>query len=132
MSADSGTIDLEGIKFFLDGVEMDGLVLDQPFEIADTDAMLGGFLADGSPFEFRLSSTLSDSIRPAVTLRVTRVPNLNTCPTDLSGDGTTNFPDLLLVLASFGSDANGDTNLDFVTDLADLLAVLADFGQACP
>ena len=40
-----------------------------------------------------------------------------------------NVADLLLVLASFDRNADGDTNGDGVTNVSDLLQILADFSQ---
>jgi hypothetical protein len=53
------------------------------------------------------------------------------CPTDLDGSGSTDFSDLLTVLAAFNQTADGDVNGDGVTDFADLLDTLAGFGP-CP
>jgi len=41
------------------------------------------------------------------------------------------FSDLLVVLASFGTNTDGDINGDGETDFADLLLVLGAFGP-CP
>ena len=40
-------------------------------------------------------------------------------------------PDLLLLLAAFGSDASGDVDGDGTTNVSDLLALLAGFGDEC-
>ena len=52
------------------------------------------------------------------------------CPTDLDGNGETDFNDLLAVLNGFGT-ADGDVNGDGVTDFEDVLGVLNAFGP-CP
>ena len=48
---------------------------------------------------------------------------------DLDGNAVVDVADLLLLLAGFGSGADGDTNGDGVTDVADLLILLANFGE---
>ncbi|NNM25976.1 MAG: hypothetical protein HKO59_08330, partial [Phycisphaerales bacterium] len=50
-----------------------------------------------------------------------------TCPTDLDEDGATDFTDLLLVLAAWGT-GGGDVTGDGTTGFSDLLAVLAAWG----
>ena len=49
------------------------------------------------------------------------------CP-DLNADGAVNVSDLLLLLAAYGTSAEGDANGDGATDVADLLALLAAYG----
>ena len=49
------------------------------------------------------------------------------CP-DLNADGAVNVSDLLMLLAAYGTSAEGDTNGDGATDVADLLALLAAYG----
>lgn len=59
---------------------------------------------------------------------------------DLSGDGTVDVTDLLLLLSAFASDETGDvdgscpagtSNVASCTDVADLLLLLAGFGSTC-
>ena len=51
------------------------------------------------------------------------------CP-DLNADGAVNVSDLLMLLAAYGTGADGDTNGDGNTDVADLLALLAAYGAS--
>lgn len=56
------------------------------------------------------------------------------CPPDVSGDGTVNLVDLNIVLSQFGqtgSDLQGDADGNGAVDLGDLNLVLAAFGQDC-
>ena len=53
----SSVTNLFGTSFFLDGVELTDLVLDEEFVITDRDVTLSGTLADGSAFEFDLNSS---------------------------------------------------------------------------
>ena len=55
------------------------------------------------------------------------------CPTDLDGDGDTDFNDILIVLSNFGSDgsAGGDADEDGDVDFNDLINLLSAFGP-CP
>jgi predicted outer membrane repeat protein len=55
------------------------------------------------------------------------------CPWDLSGDGTVNVVDLLMLLAEFGScdGSPADFNGDGWVTVVDLLALIANFGP-CP
>ena len=100
--------------------------------VGDTFTVLtanGGLVAafdslDGDP-GFEVSYVGNDVI-------VTYV-GLDTCPTDLNGDGVTDTADLGILLAAFG-DMNPeiDLNGDGVVDTADLGIMLAQFGSACP
>lgn len=55
------------------------------------------------------------------------------CPTDIDGNGTVEFGDLLAVLAAWGTcpACPEDINADGVVDFSDLVQVLAAWG-ACP
>ena len=71
------SINLFGTSFILDGVELTDLVLGQAFTIADRDVVRTGVLADGSLFDFNLSTDISlrdDFFSPDATLTVTLVP----------------------------------------------------------
>ena len=48
---------------------------------------------------------------------------------DINGDGNVDVSDLLLLLAAFGTAADGDCNGDGVTDVSDLLVLLSQFGS---
>lgn len=56
------------------------------------------------------------------------------CPSDVTGDGSTDISDLGAVLADFGCVAAcaGDADGDGDVDITDLGLVLAAFGQSCP
>ena len=74
---DSSYVNLIGNKFVLDGSELEGLIVGEPFTITNRDVTLSGLLADGSPFSFELNSTesdISDFFSRDATLRVTLVP----------------------------------------------------------
>ncbi len=49
---------------------------------------------------------------------------------DLDSSGLVDVQDLLLLLAAFGTSADGDTGGDGTTDVSDLLVLLSAFGQA--
>jgi hypothetical protein len=71
------TVNLFGTSFFLDGVELVDLVLDEAFIITDRDVTLTGVLADGSVFAFDLNSANAvgeDFFNAGATLTVTLVP----------------------------------------------------------
>ncbi len=54
------------------------------------------------------------------------------CPTDLTGDGTTDSADLNQVLANFGTNSpDGDADGDGDTDSVDLNLILQEFGNDC-
>ena len=48
---------------------------------------------------------------------------------DIDGSGLVGVEDLLLLLASYSTDAGGDTNGDGVTDVSDLLNLLSSYGS---
>ncbi len=52
------------------------------------------------------------------------------CTADLSGDGIVNVPDILAIIAAWGTP-NADITGDNMTDVADLLVVIGEFGP-CP
>ena len=57
----------------------------------------------------------------------------NTCPPDLTGDGTLDFFDIQAFLAAFAvSDPIADFNNDTVFDFFDVAAYLAAFAAGCP
>ncbi len=53
---DGSFIDIRGTEFFLNDAPIEGLAPGLPALISDRDMILSGLLADGSPFEFELSS----------------------------------------------------------------------------
>ena len=55
---------------------------------------------------------------------------LNSCPTDLDGSGSTGVNDVLLMIGSWGTP-DGDVNDDGITDVSDILIILEFFGQDC-
>ena len=63
--------------------------------------------------------------------------HVNPCPTDITGDGTTNVLDLVALLLCFGLPAlpvceAEDVNGDGSVNVLDLIDLLLEFGQACP
>ncbi|MEM6499995.1 MAG: hypothetical protein AAF709_25215, partial [Pseudomonadota bacterium] len=71
------TVNLFGTSFFVNGVELDDLVLGEAFFITGRNTMLTGILADGSLFDFDLNDTVtfgSDLFAQDATLTVTLVP----------------------------------------------------------
>ena len=73
----SGEVNLLGTEFFVGGVRLDPLQLDDPFLIADRGVTLSGTLLDGSTFDFFLgpsTSTNDDLAPPRVTVSTVSVP----------------------------------------------------------
>ncbi|MEO0587285.1 MAG: hypothetical protein AAF078_06550 [Planctomycetota bacterium] len=132
-------VNLLGLEFFLDGVELTGLSLQEPFEITDRgrDVALSGLLADGSAFSFDLNSTFDpfvsrevDSFHPDATLTVTLVPE-PVLLGDLNGDGVLDIDDLDLLGSNIGTgttEAEGDLDGDGDVDTDDLTALLTGLG----
>ena len=64
--------------------------------------------------------------------------HVNPCPTDITGDGSTDVLDLIDLLLCFGlpalppCDTGQDINGDGSVDVLDLIDLLLKFGQACP
>ncbi len=50
------------------------------------------------------------------------------CPGDLDGDSDTDFDDMVILLGSYGVNANGDLDGDNDTDFDDLFILLSDYG----
>ena len=132
--ANSGSeVNVSGSEFFIDGVELDTLQLDQAFTITDRDVTLSGLLADGEPFSFDLNSVLSsgsDFFDPTVAVTVTLV-----APTiilgDVNQDGEVNSLDInpfisILAAANFleQADCNQDGVVNFL-DIAPFIAILS-------
>ena len=76
-AAPNSEINLFGSDFFLDGVPLDGLPINDAFRIFDRNVTLSGLLADGSAFTFDLNpieKSDEDYFDPRATLTVTLVP----------------------------------------------------------
>lgn len=57
----------------------------------------------------------------------------DSCPIDITGNGSVDIEDLLQVLRDFGTaNLGSDTNGDGKVDIEDLLGVLREFGTDCP
>ncbi|QDU58795.1 hypothetical protein [Aeoliella mucimassa] len=72
-----GTLVLVGSEFYLDGIPIEGLGLEEPFELTERDVTLSGVLQDGSPFSFDLNSTSVDNndyFSPDASLYIAQVP----------------------------------------------------------
>ena len=77
-----------------------------------------------------VGSTLYDTATRAGAVFVFPQPLVSfECWTDLNGSGATDFADLLIALAAWGTPA-ADLNGDGTTDCADVLVILAGWG-AC-
>ena len=64
IEASSGSeINLFGTEFFLNGIELDSLVLDEAFTLPDRNVTLTGKFADGRGFRFDLDDTISNLSR---------------------------------------------------------------------
>ena len=66
-------VNIFGSEFFIDGVELETLLLGEAFTITDRDVTLSGLLADGEQFGFELGSadSLDDFFSSEATLTVT-------------------------------------------------------------
>ena len=110
---EGSVVNIYGSEFFIDGVELDTLLLGEAFTITDRDVTLSGLLADGEQFSFDLNSIdtfPNDHFAPDMTLTVTlgsAVPVLG----DVNRDGATNFLDIspfIAVLSSGGFQVEAD------------------------
>ena len=145
-NADSGSeVNFFGTEFFLNGVLLEDLNLDQAFVITERDQILSGTLLDDSDFEFDLNSDFSnpgDFFSTDALLTVTLVEELfsvdDVCSAlaagsdnlalDANGDGLLDLQDLEFVLSQAGSltgDADGDGTVAF----ADFLTLSNSFGS---
>jgi hypothetical protein len=127
----ASTINLRGISFFLEGVELTGLVPNEAFTVTDRNVTLTGVLADRSPVDFDLSSDPGndgDFFDTNATVTVTPVPLQSTCPADFNNDGQVDGADFGAFGAAFGS-STGDANYDPAADFDDGGTIDgADFG----
>lgn len=73
------------------------------------------------------------SIPSRIQITVTPNENIVGCPGDLNRDGSVNSGDLIILLASFGSDGDCSIDLtgDFTVNTNDLVFFLALFGSTC-
>ena len=88
-----------GTEFFVDGVELTGLVPGQPFVITDREVTFAGTLSDGTPFSFFLDSEHAhggsggfDLFEVGAVLSVTLVPS---SAGDFDNDGDRDGADFL-------------------------------------
>ena len=137
-------VNLFGTEFFLNGVLLDDLDLDQAFAITER-AVLSGTLLDGNDFEFDLTATFGSGrefFSRFALLTVTLVEDVfsvdNVCSAlaagsggltqDANGDGLLDQQDLEFALNRAGSlvgDADGNGTVAF----ADFLALSYSFGS---
>ena len=99
-------VNLFGSEFFIDGLPMDNLLLDQAFTITDRDVTLSGLLADGEPFSFRINSVdqpFRDFFEPGSTLTVTLTSPV-TLLGDVNLDGVVDFLDIAPFIALLSSE----------------------------
>lgn len=93
-------LNLTGTDFEIDGVDIPGLVFDQPFIVNDRNVTLSGVLTDGSQFSFDLNSQFvsNEDFFDAIdaTVRVTLIEP-SSLVADLDNDSDVDGPDFLLV-----------------------------------
>ena len=146
--ANSGSeVNLFGTEFFLNGVLLDDLNLDQAFVITERDQILSGTLLDDSDFQFDLSDSFGndsfDFFSTDALLTVTLVEEVlsvdgvcsalaaggSNLALDANGDGSLDLQDLEFALNQAGSltgDADGDGTVAF----ADFLTLSNSFGSS--
>ncbi len=129
----SATTTVGGLGFY--DWTSDALLADVNAWLADPGSNFGWIMinnAGGVPTAKRFSSREEDEFfAPKLILDI----EIDPCPTDLDGSGSTDSTDLNIVLSSFGcvgGGCTGDIDGDGDTDSADLNALLAAFGDACP
>ena len=97
-----------GSQFFIDGVELDPLLLGHAFTITDRDVTLSGLLVDGQSFSFDLNSFDPDA---TVTVTISNSVLLG----DVNQDGVVDFFDIqpfieVLSAQTFQNEADIDGN----------------------
>ena len=131
-----GAVNLLGVAFFLNGVELTELVLDQSVPIPDRNVTLAGVLADGTPFEFDLNTANAlneDWFTAGALLSVTLVePQF--LVGDYNGDGTVDAADYTVWRDSVGATgldpySGADGNGDGQVTSADYDVWVAQFGM---
>ena len=118
-------INITGREFFIDGVEINGLVLDEPLTITDRNVTLSGLLADGQPFSFDLNAVNTagnDSLDPEATLTVTLDSPVFMLG-DVNRDDAVNFLDIapfIEVLSNNGFQLEADVDQNEVVNFFDI------------
>lgn len=117
-------INIIGSEFFVDGEELDSLVLGEAFTITDRNVTLSGVLADGQPFSFELNPDFSASgfFSPNATLTVT-LEEAVLLLGDVNRDGVVDFFDIqpfIEVLANEGTQAEADIDQNGVVNFFDI------------
>ncbi|MDG2292400.1 MAG: S8 family serine peptidase, partial [Phycisphaerales bacterium] len=69
--------------------------------------------------------------RQLLSVMINWVPQPIECPADITGDGTVDVQDLLVVLSDWGGSGSADITGDGIVDVMDLLGVVAEWGS-CP
>ena len=151
-AGDDSVVNLVGANFMLDGVAID-LGEGEAIPISErNDSILSGFLADGTEFDFELSTSLSDlaadGFSSSALLTVTLadgfeppVPELtidDICTAvangiadqgfDTNGDGLVNSDDVSFSIQAADS-LSGDLDLDSTVTFADFLTLSDNFGS---
>ena len=113
----SGTVNISGSEFSIDGLDLDTLVLGEAFTVTDRDVTLSGVLADGEQFSF-------DIISPNQTYTVTLVSEAGPQLGDFDQDGDVDADDIdfysgNLDLPATGALAQLDLDGDQTVTLAD-------------
>jgi hypothetical protein len=126
-------INLFGSEFRLNGVEIPGLVVDQPLAIMERSVTLSGLFADGSPFSFDLNTPVTnfDYFGIGSLVTVTRVAPI-TMAGDYDNNGTVDAADYLVwrnTLGQSGSSLAADGNRNGAVDTGDYNLWRANFGR---
>ncbi len=136
LRAARGTVNLFGTSFFLNGVEIPGLVPGQPFTITQRGNLLSltGTFVDGTPIDFILNSLDFglvargvDLFRTDTTLTVTLVPG----PADFNLDGAVDVSDVVDFTAA-ADEGNALAQVDDApaVDFFDVIEFLRVYDEA--
>jgi|GEM_PF-3102660 len=129
----TGTLELQGVAFEIDGVPIDSLAPNTPHPVTQRGVTLSGRLADGSTFDLPLdANALSDEyyVHPDADLLVTLVAPL--CPADVQTDGVLDQGDIASFVERFlAQDPRADLNADGVIDIADIGLFVNAFLAGC-
>ena len=131
-SADS-EISIVGSEFYLDGVAITGLTVDQARTVSERDVTLSGLLEDMSPFSFDLKSTPSlaeDFFSVNATVTVTLMGHTSTG--DYNDNSIVDAADYVVwrnTLDQTGSSLAADGNGNNQIDAGDYIVWKTHFGQ---
>ena len=127
----NSNVNVSGVEFKIDGETVNGLLLNNPFEVSDRDVTLTGKYPNGDPFEFELNSqsvTGNDYFHTGANLSVTLVAS--EILGDLNGDAEVSLLDImpfvsLLAMGDYAplADINQDNEVDLL-DVEPFVAIL--------